>query len=108
MDEQTWLNCTDPQGMLELLEDSGKAGKRKLILFKVACCRPIRQSKAFSYPYIHMGTTSSYSGGCQRRVGSPWTTGREEKGMSTNTRWLVGAWMATLACFVIHPPRCGA
>lgn len=34
-----WNNCADPQAMLELLRESGRASERKLRLYFCACCR---------------------------------------------------------------------
>jgi hypothetical protein len=39
MTDAEWSTCTDPQQMLHLLLDSGKATERKLRLFACACCR---------------------------------------------------------------------
>lgn len=41
MTEREWLECTDPQEMLEFLR--GKASERKLRLFTCAYCHPILQ-----------------------------------------------------------------
>ena len=39
MNEQDWLECTDPTPMLQLLRDT--ASDRRLRLFACACCRSI-------------------------------------------------------------------
>jgi hypothetical protein len=37
-----WDACTEPQGMLLFLRESGRASERKLRLFACACCRRVR------------------------------------------------------------------
>ena len=39
--EAEWLECTEPEKMLEFLRDSGSASDRKLRLFGCACCRRV-------------------------------------------------------------------
>jgi hypothetical protein len=41
MSEAEWLKCDDPQVMLSFLQETGRAGDRKLRLFGLACCRRI-------------------------------------------------------------------
>jgi hypothetical protein len=39
MDENEWLNATDPRPMLEFLQRTGRGSDRKLWLFASGCCR---------------------------------------------------------------------
>jgi hypothetical protein len=40
--EAEWQSCNDPAVMLEALRSSGRANRRKLRLFAVACCNRVR------------------------------------------------------------------
>jgi hypothetical protein len=39
VDDQTWLNATDPQVLLDLLRRNGRPDERKWLLLAAACCR---------------------------------------------------------------------
>jgi hypothetical protein len=39
MNEEQWLNATDPTPVLRFLQGTGKASDRRLLLFGAACCR---------------------------------------------------------------------
>src|SRR4051812_49083276 len=41
VDEREWLNCDDPQPMVEFLRVSGRPTERKLRLFSCACVRRV-------------------------------------------------------------------
>jgi len=79
MTEQEWLECTDPQPMLEFLQ--GKVSDRKLRLFAVACSRRIwpllsdavicEKTIAFAERFADgLASTSELHGGGWGKVGS--------------------------------------
>src|SRR5215472_7071963 len=41
MTESDWASCREPQLLLDLVRDSGRASDRKLRLFACGCCRRI-------------------------------------------------------------------
>ena len=41
MDEQVWLECSDPDELVAFLQDRERVSDRKARLFAVACCRRI-------------------------------------------------------------------
>jgi hypothetical protein len=64
MTEADWLAVTDPQPMLECLRDRGGAGKRKLRLFALECCRRVdrlitdprsRAAAAYAQQHVEVG-----------------------------------------------------
>jgi hypothetical protein len=64
MTESDWLHATDPQPMLAFLGGGGKASKRKLRLFAVACCRLLlRKVRAHFWAECAVGVSERFADG---------------------------------------------
>ena len=93
MDENEWLNATDPAPMLEFVRD--QASERKVRLFGVACCR--RAASDFPVDEYHLllavcerraqgqivqGEKAAAMDACIGAVGV-WRRQRQEAGLTT-------------------------
>jgi hypothetical protein len=76
MTDAEWIECTDPQMMLEFIK--GKASDRKLRLFAVACCRHILTSLTFECSRQAVQVSEQFADGLcskhdlEKRVDEAW------------------------------------
>lgn len=94
MTEREWLECTDPDSMLEFLLE--KAPERKLRLFACACCRRIWRVMPNEWSRTAVEVSERFADG---------TEGREELSAARQAILNATGWREALAAVAAAGPR---